>query len=85
MSKDEVAARVRALSDDYYTIVPTKGGRSVLPAIDSFERLGAQLEVLDALAALRDDGVAVGASVSHPQVPTLEVATAPEPERSLGA
>lgn len=57
--------------------------KALLPYISLYQIHSATMEsgvlsndgVLDALAELRDQGVAVGASVSHPQVPTIEAAT----------
>lgn len=54
------------------------GGRLDLYQIHSATEASGVLQaadVLDALAQLRDEGVAVGASVSHPQVRPLELAT----------
>ena len=42
---------LRSLSDSFYTLVPTKGGRHVLPLIDSHELLCSKLEQLEALAS----------------------------------
>jgi poly [ADP-ribose] polymerase len=46
--------QVRALSDRFYALVPTKTGRSVPPPIDSAEMLAAKLDVLEALSAPED-------------------------------
>jgi len=44
------AAALRAASDRFYTLIPTKGGRAILPCIDTHELLSSKLEQLEALA-----------------------------------
>ena len=56
--------------------------RELLPGVALYQIHSATLgvledaEVLEALGRLRDSGVVVGLSVSHPQVPTIEAAAA---------